>query len=782
MKFFNYIFLFLFATSIAFADDAIKVNQQGKITNLSGGTITVKANKSVQNQGEISNEGEITIEEESNINSEGTINNIGRITSYGQIVRLNQASIGGIVIMDTRDGFLTNVPTVEYNHVELKGAGRKILDKNNTSASSLSYFSSDAGTPLIYDPDQLFIARGEVNHNGITNPTENHGLFGLYGGSAQNIYGTGAFQHIDLDNSAGADVINGGGFRIGYQLELTDGEMRNTTDNNFKIGNDDTNEFTINKVNGSIATHPENDNGSDLTVNYLENSGFTHTTGGEIPDDQTLVAMRVENTLGLELTRNVEVQDILEIDSYIRTYSEGGTEDGFLLTLAGTNDPVFNNEYAEIDGSFRRTNLPTGFVHLFNNRFTSAEFETEADRNGITSVTMDIRRDTKQPLNEMNPDEKVFRNYEISGANASGDSVNTGFSMNVQYGWIHRPPFGTQGNETFEKGIDRVEDLVYQRWLSDAGRWTNVNENQAPNTLDASSDWVFSSVTITDMGRFSVGFPALDYLYLLANAILEGPWRPSAKIMDTTVFQEAPMTPPDIYPYNLDPNRERIVRSPEAEGIVDWVVLEFRSNQTEQFQSSDSVFFKTALLRYDGMLIDPDGSDRVNLQKEFTQNASGTKSIDTTGRSQYYIAVRHRNHLAVVTQNSFSLTRDFVAANVLELTSPNVMLGGARTLDPEIWTTDGLTGTALKVIDFRNDGSQIFGLAAGNVGELKAPDRRWIIGDEDFNTVWANINSEGYIFEGVINNADFNMDGIVNTTDFNISWNNRKRASLYIQE
>jgi len=758
------------------AGEAIRNGAGGTIKNLSNGKIIVAKKNIVENQGSIENQGEIIIEEESNLDSEGNINNEGTITSYGQISKLNQSNLGGILIIDTEPGNQTNVPTIDYNNLQLKGLGNKIFDAStNGSVRTLTYFSSDDSTPILYNPEQTLVGLGTVNHDGNTNPGQDYGRIGLYGNQAQDIYGTGIIRELELNNLEGADVINGGGFSVTHRLDLANGDLRNSIDNNFNLGGDGSSSTTITKSNGTLAIHPNNPNDVDLTVTYLENSGTRHTTGGEIPDNDSIFVLGVENSLGLELTKDINVEDSIYVGSTIRTYSDIDPDNAHTLALYSDKDPVFENTYSEIDGKFKRTNLPPGLVRLFNNRHTSVQFADNDSKGDLASVTMDIRPDTQFDDPAQKGETKVRRTFDISGEDVDGNSVEEGFNMQVQYAWIHRPPFGTSGNETFEEGMEGVDEFVFQEW-QDGGRWVDVKNGQGVNTPVDLTDWVYSTIMISDMGEFGIGFPALDYLYIMANAILEGPFRPSAGIMDTTLFKEASDTPPDIYPYNLDPNREKIVKSPEVEGIVDWVVLEFRSGQTEQFQADDSVFYRTCLLRYDGELVDADGRQGVTLPKELTMNAAGNKSIDTTGQSSYYITVRHRNHLAIVTQNSFTLTRDFAAQQQLNFNDPAFVLGGAKSKDPEIWDIDELTGSVLKIISF-DDGNAVYGIAAGMAGEYESADRRWIIGSEDLDYVWENINSEGYFYNGLVNNADYNMDGIVNTLDFNVSWNNRKRAA-----
>ena len=69
----------------------------------------------------------------------------------------------------------------------------------------------------------------------------------------------------------------------------------------------------------------------------------------------------------------------------------------------------------------------------------------------------------------------------------------------------------------------------------------------------------------------------------------------------------------------------------DENAIVDWVVLEVRSPNDPSLVISS----RAALLQSDGNIVDLDGKSNVQM----TGIASGN----------YYVAVRHRNHLGTMT-------------------------------------------------------------------------------------------------------------------------------------
>ncbi len=104
-----------------------------------------------------------------------------------------------------------------------------------------------------------------------------------------------------------------------------------------------------------------------------------------------------------------------------------------------------------------------------------------------------------------------------------------------------------------------------------------------------------------------------------------------------------------------------------ANDIVDWVVVELR----DKANSASIVATRSALLRKDGCVVDMDGTSSV--------------AFENVVEDDYYIAVRHRNHLGVMTNAAVSLIAGSTTiANILNADFE------AGTSD---WTNSGLGGT-----------------------------------------------------------------------------------------
>jgi hypothetical protein len=149
--------------------------------------------------------------------------------------------------------------------------------------------------------------------------------------------------------------------------------------------------------------------------------------------------------------------------------------------------------------------------------------------------------------------------------------------------------------------------------------------------------------------------------------------------------------------------------------VVDWIFLELRdANNT-----ANIVATRAALLRQDGTITDVDGSSAVR----FTNVNSGN----------YYVVVRHRNHLGIRTLNTFSFGQN---ATVINFAASNTALYGTN---PVI----NLAGT-----NFR-------GMISGDAnfdGSIDSID----------SAVWENENGT---YDDYTANGDYNLDGSVDSID-----------------
>ena len=206
------------------------------------------------------------------------------------------------------------------------------------------------------------------------------------------------------------------------------------------------------------------------------------------------------------------------------------------------------------------------------------------------------------------------------------------------------------------------------------------------------------------------------------KALLQGPYSIVGDSMKTSLRGILPLA----QPYNNSPwnyaGTESVASIPDS--VVDWVLLELR---TDTYAAS-KVVSRAAFIKRMGNIVDTDGVSSVNFNGVPPGN--------------YYVVVRHRNHLAVMTSSAIPL---------------------------------GATSSAL--YSFTSGQSQAFGaspmLQIGSTFVLYAGDANGStnISGTDATVVFANVNSAAYLA------GDINMSGIVTSADASMVFDNLNKSS-----
>jgi hypothetical protein len=164
--------------------------------------------------------------------------------------------------------------------------------------------------------------------------------------------------------------------------------------------------------------------------------------------------------------------------------------------------------------------------------------------------------------------------------------------------------------------------------------------------------------------------------------------------------------------------------------IVDWVLLELRSAATP----GTVVARKAALIREDGQIVDVDGSSEV--------------SISGVPVGNYYVVVRHRNHLGVRSATAIALSGtaslyDFTTGQGQAFQDVGITTNGAMQNVSGVfvlWGGNGNGNSTVRYTGLNNDAGTVLGALGGNqVGTLSS----------------------------VYSNADLNFDGTVDFTGAN---------------
>ena len=206
---------------------------------------------------------------------------------------------------------------------------------------------------------------------------------------------------------------------------------------------------------------------------------------------------------------------------------------------------------------------------------------------------------------------------------------------------------------------------------------------------------------------------------LLANVriFLQGPYQSNSMITELSSNEFIP----NQQPYNNEPwlyNGSEVLTS-SSNLIVDWILVELRNAENP----IQVISRRAGLLRNDGRIMEPDGSLGVTFKKILY--------------GSYYIAVYHRNHLAVMTSTPVLFAPD----NTLYDFTNSLSKAYGQNAMIEIATG-------------------VFGMYAGD------GDGDGIIYDNDRNEIWSAQNgSMDYL------NGDFNLDSGVTIKDINEYWN-----------
>ena len=233
-------------------------------------------------------------------------------------------------------------------------------------------------------------------------------------------------------------------------------------------------------------------------------------------------------------------------------------------------------------------------------------------------------------------------------------------------------------------------------------------------TSVASSGDVFNQNSVTDL-VISEG------VGVKAKIFLEGPYNSSAhNVMYTDINGIIPLTSP----YSADAR----TASTKPATAVDWVLVELRDHTTP----GTVVASRSAYLNSDGNLID--------------DNATSGRGIGIAAPpGDYYVAIKHRNHLAVMTAAAQTGLTWGTASSV---SIYNFASGTGSQFYPG-------NGGGAKLLE--SSPSNIWGMVAGDGngdGQITGT---------DFNIFNPKFVSAATGYE----NADYNLDGQVTGTDFN---------------
>jgi hypothetical protein len=259
----------------------------------------------------------------------------------------------------------------------------------------------------------------------------------------------------------------------------------------------------------------------------------------------------------------------------------------------------------------------------------------------------------------------------------------------------------------------------------------SLNTSKYYVDVDKSSDVSLGTVTVID-GKFTLytqkaevvtgehGFVGWAFIKLISKplpldlrVLLEGPFNGS-RAMATTLYNQSLI--PKYQPFKVTPWKYlgTEVAASLPQNTVDWVLIELRSDY------ATVVSRRAGLLLADGSVVDNDGSSPL--------------SFVGVPEGNYYVVVRHRNHLAIMSSSPISLSSSLTSYDF-------------TTSQSQAYGEDAM----------KNLGNELYGMIAGDANQ------DGYVTSSDFNMFNPSFTNAASGYD----HCDWNLDGFVTSTDFN---------------
>lgn len=667
--------------------------------------------------------------------SDGMIYNTGTIRVRGDAV-IAQDTMGGTFRYERNNADSQLVAHLTYTNLHFEGVSvKKMLDASEPVIADSLFWSVDTNVVIDLIPASYIRANRTVRHEGFVNPGQRQGRFVLMGTENQDVSGKGMVPILELNNIAGASMTRNAAFRIYERLDLQVGQLTNSAADNIDMQRS---AWIWRDDSGSIVNEPR----WDTRVNLRYYGDSLMLGGGEMVRNQTAIGHLVQDDIaGVMLPWDIYVNDSLILRGHIFTEESPTAQHELLYT--NTIDPWYDGLWPEIIGTMVRTNIPSDRSLLMNNAHTTVYFAA-ADRGAVQHWALrSMPQTTPLPLTDITF--KVNRYLQMEARLADGSIVpDSTFSLTFGYAWRNRElgPNETPASaiETISQLRGQEQDLVLMRYDGTSYEEYGLSRMPTQTAVALPEVWRYSTTQfVRANGDYAIGLATGPVWVLNTKVFLEGPLRTYGEnftpVMATDLALRGliPNTAPNIYPYSLDPDRLLDTATVIGDSIVDWVTVEFRTSPSA---SEPPKLIETLLLTKDGQMLDP--------------QTLRPRIIAGIPAGLYNIAVRHRNHLAAITEDKILVNRGNIGY-VVDFTTGVGIFGGAPSQ---------------KLIGTDATGRRWFGLIAGEANFGSEIDRT------DYNLVWDNRNLETYTV------FDTDLNGIVTTRDINVTWNNRGRLTL----
>lgn len=335
----------------------------------------------------------------------------------------------------------------------------------------------------------------------------------------------------------------------------------------------------------------------------------------------------------------------------------------------------------EVVGSVRRTGWTAGSSRVFN-----ATHMQVATNGGVTPTDLTVTMIPQSAGGDPSQNEReVKRKFNFSQTGGSG------FTADIRYPYL-----------TGELNTNTEANLV--PWGLVASEW---NGRLTPVTRDGGNDWVSTAgLTATEFGQ---EWKLADPNYTMnVTANLRGPWNGSAMVTSVRDAGTLPLS----QPYNTTPFNYAGTESVGAipANVVDWILIEHRKPTSGLPQDA---LFATVTGRQAGFVLNTGAIVGLDGVTPIT--------VPITKQGTSFVAVRHRNHLgvlsnAIASNAAGTFTNDFtVLANAYKPagspSDPLVLLSGGAEYG--LWAGDANKNGSVNAADVNATKAAIAVLATG---------------------------------------------------------------------
>ncbi len=523
-----------------------------------------------------------------------------------------------------------------------------------------------------------------------------------------------SFCFAQLNNNGASIHVSSGSYIY------TDLDVKNTSSGT--LTNDGTITTTSNFSNETSAT-------SSGSGNYTVSGDWTNSATFTA-DNSTVVfdgATASNITSGSNAFHTVEVNkdagvDVNLVDDASVSNALNFTSDNNKVNLGANNLTV--GTAASISGADATDYIVTGSTGYLKKEQLSGSFDFPVGYDNATYNPISVTQAGTADNLSVRCLQNVLENG-TTGTALTDDAADASWEVLEDVAGGSDITLTAQWAASDELGVfDRTSSTIYQYETS----WT-------PGTFGAASGadpYTQTRSGITSLGVFAVGGASLEGGVLVdISAFLQGPYNNAGGMDDD--LRSSGYLPTDEpyagfgYTHVFRGGGEAVAASVLAitgtSAVIDWVFIELRDSG----DNTNVVATRSALLLADGTITDLDGTSAL--------------TFDGVSDGDYYVALKHRNHLGIMTP----------AANTLSRTATVIDFSGGNTYG----------GTNVQKL--LPDGN--YGLYSADVdasGSINAADR---------SETWNNRNTTGYI------QADATLDGSCNAADRSETWNNRNKAT-----